>query len=280
MLTPETLQEVGMKIVIIKLGTSCVWHEQWPERTIDGCVELMASGYRVIIVSSGAIMGGIHHLKERAHLNEREARFTYPKPALAGLGTLPLLERWKNAMTPHGLSPIPLWVTHRNMTDGDERRSIQEFIRAVLCNRHGIIVANENDSVSHDEINRWDRGLGENDKLTEALVRLVKKIQGVEVTGAYFGTKIGGYFNPPPSSPESVLVRTLRWSDVSPEQLLYFHNPALSPDKVIPNTMMPKLCAAVACYRHGVTHVGIGLPERVADFMLRHDTFVGTRIVP
>ena len=268
-----------MDTVIVKLGTSSVWHEGTMERTMDACAEIMASGMGIIIVSSGAIEGGVRYLEQNGKCPPGWARRTYPKPTLAGFGSLPLLARWHVVMARYKRTPVPLWLTHKNLTSSDERRSIQNLIQSVVCGKHGIIVANENDAVSNEEINRWERGLGENDRLTEVLVRVLKDVTDVKVRCVYFGTAVGGYYAPYPVTPATKLVHTVPVSDVPSEHLLQFLDPALSAHDGIQNDMIPKLCAATMCVRHGVEHVGIGKAYRVADFVLRPSTFQGTRVV-
>lgn len=267
-----------MEIVLVKLGTSCVWKHGLLEATMDACAELMNAGFRIIIVSSGAIEAGVRRITRKWPTHT--APSLYSKSTLAAFGALPLLQLWQRAMAPYRRLPVPLWVTHRNLTDSDERSSIRDLIRNVLEGTHGIIVANENDAVSHEEINHWEHGLGENDHLAEALVRLLKEMDGIRVRGVYFGTLVGGYYAPWPPDASTALVPEISVDAVPHDQLLAFIHPAFSESADIRNDMVPKLCAAAVCVRHGVPQVGIGTPTDVANFMLRTPLFKGTRVVP
>lgn len=258
-----------LKVVILKLGTKTVWAEPsfLPEVGMQ-VHRLRKAGYRTLIVSSGAVAAGTNLMGERAS--------DFPKPMLAGAGTLPLFSSWRDALMPHLLVPVPFLVTHANLHDGAESESVRANLVATLANEHTVPVVNENDLVSALEIDYWRHGLGENDKLTVALAHLLKT--SVLLTCVYFGTGSGGYYTKnPASNPDAELVPRLSFSNFDVAKLIPYLNPSIAHGQTL-NDIYAKLAAAYLCLHIPVPHVAIGPADGLEAFVVNHALFKGTEL--
>ena len=161
-----------MKELLVKFGTESLLDR---EGRLDGAifleiarqiVSLMDEGWSVAIVTSGAIRAGIEEAESVG------VSFSgLHKKDYAALGSYRLMRMWSAAFRTHGRCVGQILITHANLQDSCEKKSIRESMTNLMA--AGIIpVLNENDVVSDREIQTMDAKIGENDRLT-ALISLI-----------------------------------------------------------------------------------------------------------
>jgi len=279
-------------IAILKMGGDVV-EQGLAGATLQTAV-LKQQGYGVVIVTSGAIRAGrkcIARIRgvppESVH-----AGSSYSKALLAGYGTGPLLAEWSTSLEPHGIIPAAMWITHGNLTTAGEAVAIRKQVIEAAHEPHAVPLINENDIVAgndeRSEITNMGMGLGENDKLTVALSRLLRKSTGHEaavhhgesVVAVLFATSVGGYYTDDPAkNPHASLIPELSYRTWEDKDMLVSF--LLPHRERLPNNMLAKVCAAMYCNAHlHVPHVGIARPEQFVSLVANSEDFTGTRIVP
>lgn len=84
---------------------------------------LVANGREPIIVSSAAVICGMHE----QNLIERPENIAHLQ-LLSALGQTTLVEAYKAALRPYGLSAYQALPTHHNFSNGNERKNLQDAI--------------------------------------------------------------------------------------------------------------------------------------------------------
>ncbi|MFN0063586.1 MAG: glutamate 5-kinase [Myxococcaceae bacterium] len=132
------------------------------ESIAHDCAKLAAEGRSVSLVSSGAIGLGWRRL---GYPQKPKTMDALQASAAAGQGLL--IQRWSDALAPHGRVAAQVLLTHADLADRkrflNARRALAE-----LTARGAIPVINENDTVSVDEI-----AFGDNDALSAQVANLV-----------------------------------------------------------------------------------------------------------
>lgn len=155
--------------VIVKIGTSSLTNSQGKldERRlrhhVNSLNRLHHRGYRVVLVSSGAIAAGFHELG----LSERP-RTLEGKQAAAALGQGVLVQHYREAFALEGKTCAQVLLTR---SDFDHRKRYLNALRTLnfLLDREVVPIINENDSVAVEEI-RW----GDNDTLASLVAGLLQ----------------------------------------------------------------------------------------------------------
>jgi glutamate 5-kinase len=125
---------------------------------------------RVVGITSGAVESGRAALgirRPRKELNDMEKR------QCAMVGQHRLMVGWDSLLTPHGLMPGQMLVTHALVED--DKSTANDVLAGILeawKNPRILPIINENDAVSSEEIREMDRG-GDNDKNAFLIARLV-----------------------------------------------------------------------------------------------------------
>ena len=158
--------------LVIKVG-SAVLARSTPDgaAALDGAVlldlvqtisDLLAEGYQVSLVTSGAILSGMITLGYTSR-----PRLLPEKQACAAVGQIELMYRYRELFAARGVGVGQLLLT------ADDFRDRQRFLNArntvlTLLKRGTLPIINENDTVSVDEIK-----LGDNDNLSSMVINLV-----------------------------------------------------------------------------------------------------------
>lgn len=162
------------ELVVIKVGSSTL--EQTDGENVTLCQEsfqriaeqsarLAVEGASVVIVSSGAVSAGY------AYTNEHRAQThdTLSKQRYACLGQTSLMLAWQNAFAfgnDSNCNVAQLLFTKHEL-DTDEGKELLAVSKTLL-NNGDIIIANENDALSHDGIS-----FGDNDTLSARFASLL-----------------------------------------------------------------------------------------------------------
>jgi glutamate 5-kinase len=155
--------------LVVKVGSSLVTNEgrgvdvaaiaRWAKEV----AELRKAGRSVLLVSSGAIVEGMHRLgwAKRPHsMHELQAA--------AAVGQMGLVQCYESCFREHGLRTAQILLTHADLADRQRYLNARSTLRTLL--ELGVIpVINENDTVVTDEIK-----LGDNDTLGAMVANLVE----------------------------------------------------------------------------------------------------------
>ena len=164
----QTELKQGARLVV-KIGTSVITNNKSAvcDRMINTLAfqisTLQKDGLKVVIVSSGAIAAGVHRMgwkqkpKKIAHLQ-----------AAAAVGQVSLVEKYEKEFKKNGLTTAQVLIT------GEDFSSRKRYLNAratfdTLLNENILVIVNENDTVSTDEIK-----VGDNDTLAASIATAIQ----------------------------------------------------------------------------------------------------------
>jgi len=152
--------------IVIKVGTSTLTHDngsidiRTTEKLCKVLADLRNQGYEVILVSSGAISVGVN--KMRLPERPKELRM---KQAAAAVGQCELMHMYDKELSEYGNMAAQILLTSEDFEVEEKKKNLRNTFSALLEN--GIIpIVNENDSVSHAEIESSKKVFGDNDTLS------------------------------------------------------------------------------------------------------------------
>jgi glutamate 5-kinase len=187
------------RTLVVKVGSSLVTNEG---RGVDAVAiarwagevaELRKAGRKVLLVSSGAIVEGMHRLgwAKRPHsMHELQAA--------AAVGQMGLVQCYESCFREHGLRTAQVLLTHADMADRQRYLNARSTLRTLL--ELGVIpVINENDTVVTDEIK-----LGDNDTLGALVTNLVEADALVILTD-----QAGLYDSDPRRNPQAKFIHSI-----------------------------------------------------------------------
>lgn len=159
----------GVKRLVVKIGSALLVeektghiHRTWLQALADDVAALHAAGCEVMLVSSGAIAVGRHHL----NLTARNIRLEQ-KQAAAATGQIRLAHAYQESLARHDITVAQVLLT---LGDTEERRrhlnaraTLNELLRLGT-----IPVINENDTVATAEIR-----FGDNDRLAARVAAMM-----------------------------------------------------------------------------------------------------------
>ena len=192
----------GVRLVV-KIGTSVITNNKNAvcERMISVLASQIATlqkeGFKVIIVSSGAIAAGVHRMgwkqkpKKISHLQ-----------AAAAVGQVSLVETYEKEFKKNGLTTAQVLIT------GEDFSSRKRYLNSratfeTLLNENILVIVNENDTVSTDEIK-----VGDNDTLAASIATAIQADLFVILTD-----QKGLFTENPTSSSQADLIRSIDVDD-------------------------------------------------------------------
>lgn len=156
------------KSIIIKLSSLALTKENGDinkpqlKRIISEAAALQKKyGFKVILVCSGAINAG------RANFNNKSPKEISQLQACAAIGQPILMNAIQKELTKHNITLGQILVTHEDLKSKKRSFNIRNTLLQLLKNQN-IVVINENDSVSFDEIT-----VGDNDQLSAMIAELL-----------------------------------------------------------------------------------------------------------
>ena len=166
------------QIIVIKIGTAVLSEAGGKLNTEvikNLCLQvskLIKSGYKVIIVSSGAIGAGI----EATGLKHRPEKLTRLQ-ATAAIGQGKLMKLYDDCMRRNGLGVAQILLTQDDFSD--RRRYINAYntMLELLYEFNAVPIINENDTVAIEEIK-----FGDNDRLSALVANLMNARQLIILT--------------------------------------------------------------------------------------------------
>ncbi len=156
-----------VKTVVIKVGTSIITDKgiitgKKISRLVSGIDALKKRGYRIILVSSGAIAAGASALKKK-----RGALSIPEKQALSAIGQTALINEYRNAFKRKGYIIGQILLTEDDIRNRRRYLNARHTLNSLL--EMGVIpIINENDTVVVKEIK-----FGDNDTLSAHISSLV-----------------------------------------------------------------------------------------------------------
>ena len=159
----------GVKRLVVKIGSALLVEESrgeirraWLDALADDVAALRKHGTEVLLVSSGAIAVGRHHLGlTRRNLKLEE------KQAAAATGQIRLAHAYQETLARHGITVAQILLS---LADTEERRrhlNARSTLTTLL--RLGTVpVVNENDTVATSEIR-----VGDNDRLGARVAAMI-----------------------------------------------------------------------------------------------------------
>lgn len=208
------------KFVVVKAGTSVVSHaDGTPSLSRLGAIvetvaELMRSGTKVILVSSGAVGCGRSVLRKQAALHRTLRDHMKRSPskidleegdgysaAAAAAGQLALMSLYETLFATQEVEPSQFLVTRRDFTDDQNRKNLKKSIDTIMD--VGMVpIINENDAVSGNSgYDVQDGCFSDNDGLAALVAKLC------EADCLIMLTDVAGLYDRPPSEEGARLVR-------------------------------------------------------------------------
>ena len=164
--------QTNEKRIVIKVGTSTLTHDNGSVniKEIDLLCRILSdlrnTGYEVVLVSSGAISVGVS--KMRLAERPKEMRM---KQAAAAVGQCELMHLYDKLFGEYGNMVAQILLTEEDIESDYRRNNLKNTFSALLEN--GIIpIVNENDSVSHHQIESDKKVFGDNDTLSAIVANL------------------------------------------------------------------------------------------------------------
>lgn len=154
--------------LVIKVGSSFVIdpkhgtvNQEWVDSLVDDIANLIKTGKKVILVSSGAIVFGCNMLK----LNSTKIKLQEKQNA-AVCGQHELMALYKRSFARHGINIAQALVTIEDVENRKRFVSIKTTLDYLL-ERNIVPIINENDLIANTEIR-----FGDNDRLSARIAQI------------------------------------------------------------------------------------------------------------
>ncbi len=186
--------------VVVKVGTRVLTDanglldQQRVALLAEELHQLMATGRKVALVTSGAVGAGMGRLK----LPKRPANLAQLQ-AVAAVGQSHLIETYDRGLRAHGRHAAQLLLTAHDLDDRTGYLNVRNTIRA-LFEFGAVPIINENDTVSVDELMTT---FGDNDRLAAMVTNLIRAPLLVLLSD------VDGLYDGDPRDPHSKLIPTV-----------------------------------------------------------------------
>ena len=254
------------KRIAVKVGTSTLTHESGTlnlramERLVRTLADLKNMGHDVILVSSGAIAVGVQKLRLPGRPTELRL-----KQAAAAVGQCELMHLYDKFFSEYNVTVGQILLTREDVERPTIKQSLLDTLHAIL-ELGAIPVINENDSVSHEEIESKDNIFGDNDTLSA----IVAEMCGADVL-ALLSDIDGLYDKDPRAHPMAELIPEIRTIDEDTRALASGAGSSRGT-----GGMITKLQAADICMAAGIDMVITHGAQPEALYDIASGTPVGT----
>lgn len=168
------------KIVVIKLGSGVLTHgdrvaldgEQF-EKIVAAVAGVLQSGYRPVVVSSGAVAAGLMAFKMDSRPEDMASL-----QACAAVGQARLMHFYESLFRLEKINVAQLLVTYGDFATPKREANVRQTLERLMQFPDVIPIVNENDSVSTEELK-----FGDNDTLSAKLAVLAGAEMLVMFTG-------------------------------------------------------------------------------------------------
>ena len=251
------------KRVVVKYGSAVLTKEDntLDEEVIENLAEnvlfFAKKGYQFSIVSSGAVAAGRGILKI-------EPKNIIEKQALASIGQIALMQKYKDFFNRAGIEVAQILLTHDDFKDRKRYLHIKENIEKLLEFKV-IPVINENDSVVVDEIK-----FGDNDTLAAMFSGLFNADLLIILTD------IDGFYDSnPKSNKDAKLIESIKKIDENIKKLA-----EATPSKLGSGGMLSKIEAIDRATRLGIPAIIANGKKRDIVLSILNGEFHGTFFYP
>ena len=181
---------LSKKRIVVKVGTSTITNDDGNVdiRALDHLCRALAGvenlGYDLVLVSSGAIAVGAN--KMRLAQKPKEIRM---KQAAAAVGQTELMHLYDKFFSEYGRMVGQILLDNGDITDPVRSENLKNTFDALLEN-HIIPIVNENDSVSHAEIESEKKLFSDKDMLSAVVAVFCKASKLIifsDIDGLYDG---------------------------------------------------------------------------------------------
>lgn len=171
----ELIDQLGAQCIVIKVGSSLLtdhnaedgFSSQTLEMLAQEIHNLMDSGKKVVLVSSGAVSTGRNLVSSKYKQKLNPTPNLSRKQALAAIGQAPLMGRYADLFWEHKIPVAQILITARDFQNRRSYLNIGHTLDELL--KMGVLpIINENDTVATDELQ-----FGENDLLSAAVAALL-----------------------------------------------------------------------------------------------------------
>lgn len=169
-----------MKQVVIKIGTGVLTREEDGQldgaslvRLVTAVSDLVSSGHRVVLVSSGAVGAGISALGLNEYPDDVRTR-----QACAAVGQTRLMHAYENLFRNFGLSVAQLLLTADDFNIESRKDRVYDTLGRLAEIPTIVPIINQNDTVAVEEIS-----VGDNDMLSSRVATLIKADLLILLTG-------------------------------------------------------------------------------------------------
>ncbi len=186
--------------MVVKVGTRVLTHddgrlnEDRVERLAEELHQLILSGRRVVLVSSGAVGAGIGRLG----LPGRPTNLAQLQ-AVAAVGQSHLIEVYDRSLRKHGRHAAQLLLTAEDLNHRTRYLNVRNTLLA-LMEFGAVPIINENDTVAVEELQTT---FGDNDRLAALVTNLLRAPLMVLLSD------VEGLYDRPPTDPAAQVVPTV-----------------------------------------------------------------------
>ncbi len=157
-------------VTVIKIGTGVLTRTSDATldraslvRLVTAVAELVASGTKCVMVSSGAVGAGVAALGRNSYPEDVASR-----QACAAIGQCSLMHIYQTLFQNFGLQVGQLLLTKQDLNDKRRCQRVQDTLEHLLTESSVVPIINENDSVCVKELS-----VGDNDMLSARVSRLL-----------------------------------------------------------------------------------------------------------
>jgi glutamate 5-kinase len=210
---PDLLRQeiaTAADLIVVKIGSRVLTREdglldqQRIATLAEELHQLMESGRKLVLVSSGAVGAGMGRLG----LRQRPTDLAHLQ-AVAAVGQSNLVESYDKALAQHGRHAAQVLLTTEDMDHRARYLNVRNTLLTLL--EYGALpIINENDTVAVDELLNT---FGDNDRLAAAVTNLLRAPLLVLLSD------VEGLYDGDPSDPQSQVIPTVTKIDDSVVQL-------------------------------------------------------------
>jgi len=205
--------ETTRKLVVVKIGTSSLTYDDGQlnlsevKRLVDQVAEAIETGFRVVLVTSGAVASGMAELGVKSNPND-----IVFKQVCAAVGQSILMTQYREFFKEHELKVAQILLTKEDLSNRTSYVHTCNVLDRLL--QLGVIpIVNENDVTSIDELKPTVEGYEANFSDNDILSVLIAN--AIQADLVVLLSNVDGLYNMNPKDPEARLVSSVE--RVTPE---------------------------------------------------------------
>ncbi len=192
------------RLVVVKVGTSSLTHKDGSlsmeemQRLVDQIAEAVGKGFRIVLVTSGAVASGMAELEVK--FNPNDLVF---KQVCAAAGQSILMAHYRELFKKHGLKVAQILLTKEDLSNRVSYVHTCNVLYGLL--RLGVVpIVNENDVTSVDELKPVSAGYEVNFSDNDILSVLIAN--AIQADLVVLLSNVDGLYTMNPKNPEAELI--------------------------------------------------------------------------